>query len=82
MGWKDKIMLIEIPMPIKGINYTLPDDKIQSSFSPYMLNVRAFDTLERKIRLGQRPGMDKMYSQQIGGTSEPIVWMGSIPVID
>ena len=75
-------MLIELPLPLRGINYALPDDKIGAGYSPYMLNVRPFDTLERKVRIGQRPGLDKMYSQQIGGATEPIVYLGSIPVVD
>ena len=33
-------------------------------------------------QLGQRPGLDKKYSQQIGGTPSPIVAMCSVTVID
>lgn len=74
--------LQELPLPLKGINYSLPEDKSQGEYSPYMLNIRPFDTLEKKIRLGKRPGMEKMYSQQIGGDSVPIVYLGLIATVD
>lgn len=71
--------LEEIPLPLKGINYSIPEDKAQGQYSPYMLNVRPFDTLEKKIRLGKRPGMDKLFAQQLGGI---IVAIDVITVVD
>ncbi len=73
--------LEEIPLPLRGINFSYPLDKQDASSSPYMDNVRPFDTLERRIRLGQRPGMDKMYSQQIGGATFPVVWVGLVTTV-
>lgn len=73
---------VEIPLPLKGINYSIPEDKAQGQYSSYMNNIRPFDTLERKIRLGSRPGLAKMFSQQIGGEAAPIVWLGAVIVVD
>lgn len=75
--------LTELPLPLKGINYSLPDDKFQGGYSPYMNNIRPFDTLERKIRLGSRPPLDKIFTERIGGNANyPIVWLDSITSID
>ncbi len=70
------------PLPIKGVDYSTPQDKESPAHSSYMLNVRPFDVLERRIRIGQRPGMDKMYSQQISGHSYPIVGLIEAVVVE
>ena len=75
-------MYLEIPLPMQGISEGLPVVNEAITTSGYMLNCRPRDVLERRIRLGQRPGMKKAYSQQIGGTSSPIVWLGSVTVVD
>jgi len=72
----------EWPLPIKGVDYSTPQDKENPANSSYMLNVRPFDVLERRIRLGQRPGMDKLYSQQIGGNDIPVVCIFTITTVD
>jgi len=74
--------LEELPLPIKGVNNSYPLDKQDPATSPYMNNVRPFDTLEGRIRLSQRPGMGKMYSQQIGGVTNPIVALNYVTVIE
>ena len=72
----------EFPLPINGVNYGLPVDKTPAQFSGYMNNVFPRDVLERRIRLGQRPGLDKVYSQQIGGTSYPILALMVVVTVD
>ena len=74
--------LTEIPLPYKGVNESLPLDKTIGGISPYMNNVWPFDVLDRRIRIGQRPGMGKAYSQQIGGDANPIVAMIIITTVD
>jgi len=72
----------EWPLPIRGVDYSTPQDKENPANSSYMLNVRPFDVLERRIRLGQRPGMDKLYSQQITGATAKINWLGFVTVVE
>jgi len=72
----------EWPIPIKGVNQSMPHDKAAPSTSSYMSNVRPFDVLEGRIRIGQRPGMDKLFAQQIGGASKPIVWVGYVSLVE
>jgi hypothetical protein len=64
---------VEFGMPVK-----LPLDKEPPLTSGDMNNVRPRDVLENRIRMGQRPGLDKRYAQQIGGASASIVAMCDI----
>ena len=66
--------MIELPSPIQGISKGVPVDKESPATSGYMNNVRPVDTLEGRIRLGQRPGLDKWGAgTQIGASEQPIV---------
>ena len=68
--------MIELPPPIRGISKGLPVDKESLATSGYMNNVRPLDTLEGRIRLGQRPGLDKWGAgTQIGAAEQPVVAM-------
>ncbi|MHC4891456.1 MAG: hypothetical protein ACYTEO_18540 [Planctomycetota bacterium] len=64
---------VEFGMPVKGVSRGLPLDKEPPLTSGDMNNVRPRDVLENRIRMGQRPGLDKRYTQQIGGTAAVIV---------
>ena len=65
----------ELIPPIKGVSKGLPVDKEHPTTSGYMNNVRPIDTLERRLRLGQRPGLDKWSDTQIGAAEQPVVAM-------
>jgi len=67
--------MIELTPPIKGISKGLPVDKEQPTTSGYMNNVRPVDVLEKQLRLGQRPGLDKWSDTQIGDAEQPVVAM-------
>ena len=73
---------IEIPFPMQGKSEGLPVCKEGLNTSGYILNCRPRDVLEGRMRIGQRPGLKKAYSQQIGGESAPIVWIGSVTTVD
>jgi len=74
--------VIEMTPPIKGISKGLPVDKEPPTTSGYMLNVRPIDTLERRLRLGQRPGLDKWGAgTQIGAAEQPVVAMVVVAAI-
>lgn len=73
----------EFPLPVMGVNYGLPVDKTPPTSSGYMSNVRPVDTLESRVRLGQRPGFDKWSATQVsGGVADAIVSMSVVTVID
>jgi len=66
----------ELIPPIKGVSKGLPVDKEHPTTSGYMNNVRPVDSLERRLRLGQRPGLDKWGAGvQIGAAEQPVVAM-------
>lgn len=66
--------MIELTPPIAGISKGLPVDKERPTTSGFMLNVRPVDTLEKKLRLAQRPGLEKWGAgTQIGAAEQPVV---------
>lgn len=74
-------MLQELTPPIKGISKGLPVDKGVPTTSGYMNNVRPVDVLERRLRIGQRPALDKWSTDQIGGAEQPVVAMCIVSAI-
>lgn len=64
-------MYIEFPLPIKGLSEGLVPYQ-EAEFTGYSLNVRPRDTLEKRIRLGQRPALRKAYTEQVGGSVTPV----------
>jgi len=72
----------EIKLPLGGYSEGLPIEQQQQATSSYMKNVRERDVLEEKLRICQRAGLKKAYSQQIGGAAKPIVELLSITGIE
>ena len=70
---------MELVFPYKGLNTGLPAEKQPPLTSPILLNVRPFDVDDERIRGGQRPGLTKAYSTQVGG-AHPIIGMCQIAV--
>ncbi|KKN17995.1 hypothetical protein LCGC14_0960210 [marine sediment metagenome] len=65
---------MEVPAPIQGILKGLPSNEVMKNYSEYMNNCRPQDVLEKRIRMGQRPGLEKWGAgTQIGGSEQPIV---------
>ena len=72
----------EFPFPIQGINEITAAAKQPQLTSPAMNNARPQGVLENRIRGGQRPGLDKRYSQQIGSDSEyPVVALLQVTLV-
>ena len=68
----------KIVPPLAGIGRRLAhQDSKQLPMSDYMSNVRPIDTQEKRLRLGQRPGLDKWASgDNIGGG--PVVFITAV----
>lgn len=73
--------MAEVLFPIKGKHTGFPASKQPQLTSPDLNNVRPYEVLGKRARGGQRPGLKKLYSQQIGGAAAPVVWVGSITVV-
>jgi len=71
----------EIPLPLKGFSEVLPLESQEPATTPYALNVRPRDVLEKRLRIGKRPGLKKAYSQQIGSEAYPVVALCSITLV-
>ncbi len=66
--------MAEFTLPYRGINRGAVVDKQPQGTSGYMNNIRPRDALENRLRIGQRPGLDKWGAgNQIGGAAQPIV---------
>lgn len=72
----------EIPLPIKGFHEGFPVDKTPQLTSGYMNNVRGIGVLEKKVRICQRPGLDKVYTQQIAGLTSPVVGLCQVTIVE
>ncbi|KKL27895.1 hypothetical protein LCGC14_2380570 [marine sediment metagenome] len=66
--------------PLKGKFLGIQSSKQPNQTSRDLNNVRPF--FDGRAVGGQRPGMDKVYSQQIGGGAYPVVAMCSVTVVD
>lgn len=71
---------MQFQLPVKGIYFGVAIDKSPSLTSGYMNNTRGVCVLEGLIRVCQRPGQDKVYTQQISGASAPIAAICSVTV--
>ncbi len=65
---------VRFQLPIKGIHLGGAVETSPALASGHMNNVRARDVLENKVRIGQRPGLDKWGDgDQVGAAEQPIV---------
>jgi len=71
-----------LPFPMQGKDTGRATSQQPDQTSPSLQNVRPYDTLKNRARGGQRPGLDKLYSQQIGGDTAPIIAMVSVTVVN
>ena len=65
---------MKFDLPIKGVSRGLIVGEQDPLTSGYMNNVRPRDVLENRVRIGQRPGLDKWGAGTlIGGAAQPVV---------
>lgn len=68
-----------INLPLKGINKGVAVCYVPTEYSSDMMNVRPVDVLDKRVRLGKRPGLKKWGAgTQIGGSSQPVVAITSV----
>jgi len=75
-------MNIKIPIPIRGYNAGYEAGDLSKEMSINMLNVRPIDSIDRRIRIGQRPGFEKAYSTQIASAAGAVIEIVSVTVVD
>jgi hypothetical protein len=71
-----------IPLPFKGVNKGIAVAVVPMEYSSHMNNIRPSDVLEKRLRLGKRPGLKKWGEPtQIGGADQPVVAMCSVSTV-
>lgn len=70
-----------VPFPLHGIDKGRNIPEQPEHTSPAMNNMRSYDVLGNRMRGGQRPGLAKLYTQQIASLAGPVVAICSITVI-
>ena len=73
---------LDVPFPVEGVDKGRAASIQSSTTSPDMNNMRPYDVLDDRARGGQRPGLDKRYSQRIGTDPSPIVAICKVTVVD
>jgi hypothetical protein len=64
---------MRIPNPINGVYTKSASLDTPPAYTQYANNVRPVDTQNNQIRIGQRPGLAKVNTNQLGSTGQPIV---------
>jgi len=69
-------MHINFQLPVKGLHKGGAVEQSPAMTSGYMNNCRARDVLENKVRIGQRPGLDKWGDgDRVGAAENPVVFI-------
>ena len=69
-------------LPLRGYSEGVNVLDSPKNTSGDMLNIRPIDSLSRRLRLGQRPGLETAYDEQIASAAGPIVVLGSVTVVN
>ena len=73
---------MRIPNPISGL-FTKPNNQdVPPSTTQYANNVRPIDTQNLQLRIGQKPGLAKVNTNQMGDTGQPVVAMCVVAVCE
>lgn len=73
---------MDLLFPFRGFHKGLGTEKQPENTTPWIQNMRVIDVQDDRFRGGQRPGLQKMYSEQIGDAAIPIVVLTFITVVD
>jgi hypothetical protein len=74
---------MDLLFPFKGYHKGVGTEKQPEGTTPYISDMRIIDVLDNRYRGGQRSGLQKGYTQLIGGVAnKAIMWMGYITVVD
>ena len=74
-------MHINFQLPIKGLHLGGSVEAGPAMTSGHLLNVRPRDTLENKIRIGQRPGLERWSTDRAGSGTAPAVAICTVSTI-
>lgn len=73
---------MDLTFPYKGYHVGLGAEKQPAGTTPYIQNMRVIDKQDGRFRGGQRGGLLKAYSEQIGAATVPVVLLIQITIVD
>jgi len=73
---------MDLLFPHKGFHKGLGAEKQPAGTTPWIQNMRVIDCQDNRFRGGQRPGLQKAYTDLIGGLASPIVVLTYITIVD
>ncbi len=73
---------VNFSFPFEGVDKGRAASNQSPTTSPDMRNMRVYDVLGNRARGGQRPGLGKLYSEQIGNAPVPISLIASVTVVE
>lgn len=73
---------MDLLFPHRGYHVGLGAEKQPANTTPYIQNMRVIDSQDNRFRGGQRPGLQKAYTQQIGGLPNPVVVITMVTTVD
>ncbi len=68
--------------PVRGIDRSRVPGAQPKDTSYDMDNMRPFDVADERLRGGQRPGLSKWSTDQIGGDEQPVVAIISVSSVE
>ncbi len=75
-------MHVNLQLPIKGIHLGGSVEQGPALTSGHINNIRARCVLENKVRIGQRPGLERWGdADQVGDTDQPVVAICSVSTV-
>jgi len=73
---------ISFPPPVKGLHKGGPVSVQPQYTSPDLQNVRVYDVIENRARVGQRPGLTKWGDGDDIGSGNPVVTLLSVSYME
>ena len=61
---------VPFPLPVRGLHKGAAYGQQPQGTSPDLCNVRAFEAIEHRLRIGQRPGLGKLYPEELGSGTD------------
>ena len=74
---------MELVFPFKGYHKGISTERQPDLTSPDLDNVMPLDSLDSRLRGGQRPAFSKLFAQRIGGSANyPVVAITQVTIVD
>lgn len=73
---------MDLNFPYKGYSKGAAAERQPANTTPWIQNMRVIDCQDNRFRGGQRGGLKRAYTEQIGGAAKPVMVITSITIVD